>query len=1229
MAGKSLTENELTALSRLQLGLSPTTLVPPAYLQELKLHILSCPDDINFRIETQPGVSSGILTCLEQGCENSTIQLAPLESGDGGATAGVGTLGAYRVHIASHPTHQRERQARVRAAGMGHAPLDSAASRPSGVETARRGHTPVFEEPKSNSASRVKPLGGSRTQNTGKTKAASRSSLPGRTPSFSASGNQNYGLGSQESQVHRGSTGRVFAQPSSTPTGAQTGASHNAHATGGSSLLAKLDLAINNLNGSQRKPSTARREAQSSPSRSVSHKRPRIEPALRSSSPPPSSSPLQQPVRMEITRHNAVASGSGRSSWPYASGSRPGTSSLAGALGAQPAFTPYGLNRVKKEESPPPSHLLWSSAGPRIENNSNGAVKKSDEDKPSSQLLAALDAKPRLPGLGLSAELPPVPRLASDVRMLDIGSDDSEFDDPHAGPMAFRPSAFAVHRSSESAIEQFILNAGNAEQFDGNESIDKALKKLGLNDQHELLPGMNIRLMPHQIIGVAWMLGKERIRDKGGILADEMGLGKTVQMIATLCINRSTDPKCKTTLVIAPLALLEQWVAEIDSKTNCGMKCLIYHGSRKVKTVRELEKYDVVLTTGQTMALEWPDYEAEQKAKEKKRKRNDFIEDDSESDSFCRDQRKTKKTEGPLVRMQWYRIVVDEAQTIRNRRTRVSRAVTSLQAERRWCLTGTPIINTLADAFGYLQFLRIRPWYDWSEFNSHVAILEKRNPTLASSRLQGIFRATLLRRTKTSMLDGKRLIELPPKEVLLERLEFSQEERDIYKFVESRSQAVFNRYLQAGTVLKNYAHVLVMLLRLRQVCSHPCLIAETSPAYVSSDNATSHLSAELARATTIMGANFVSRIQFKLKEAALRRIRLEKEESADATLEDEECPICMDVLSDAVVTGCGHVFCRPCVTEVLNNPLRGIADDPMNDRSEERPCPSCRAPIRSAEIFTREAFAPEEADLNLSDDEDPMDVDDDNMSDFIVPSDDDQDGDFRAGPPRRQSGAKSRARNIIHDSDSEEEEIAKVVHGSRKSMASNGKIKTMSRFLPSTKMKAMMANIKRCALEHPEEKTMVVSQWTSCLALVSDYLNQEGIKHVKYQGDMKIGDREASVRAFMTKDHVPIMLMSLKCGGVGLNLTRANRVISLDLGWSEAVEAQAFDRVHRLGQTRHVNIQRLVIKDTVEDRILALQERKRNLADGSLGEGTAKRIRLSVKELANLFGLDTRGRLLQ
>lgn len=77
-----------------------------------------------------------------------------------------------------------------------------------------------------------------------------------------------------------------------------------------------------------------------------------------------------------------------------------------------------------------------------------------------------------------------------------------------------------------TSIDKFLIAAGNAEQFDGNVSVDKALERLGLQGLYQTLPGMEVALMPHQVIGVAWMLDKEKSSIKGGCLADEMGLGK-------------------------------------------------------------------------------------------------------------------------------------------------------------------------------------------------------------------------------------------------------------------------------------------------------------------------------------------------------------------------------------------------------------------------------------------------------------------------------------------------------------------------------------------------------------------------------------------------------------------------------------------------------------------------------------------------------------------------------
>lgn len=105
------------------------------------------------------------------------------------------------------------------------------------------------------------------------------------------------------------------------------------------------------------------------------------------------------------------------------------------------------------------------------------------------------------------------------------------------------------------------------------------------------------------------------------------------------------------------------------------------------------------------------------------------------------------------------------------------------------------------------------------------------------------------------------------------------------------------------------------------------------------------------------------------------------------------------------------------------------------------------------------------------------------------------------------------------------------------------------------------------------------------------------------------------------------MLMTVKSGGVGLNLVRANRWISLDLAWSFAVEEQAFARIHRIGQDKEVRVDRLTIANSVEQRIGDMQEKKKKIADASLGEGTGEKIgKLSVGELAGLFGLRADGR---
>jgi SNF2 family DNA or RNA helicase len=115
------------------------------------------------------------------------------------------------------------------------------------------------------------------------------------------------------------------------------------------------------------------------------------------------------------------------------------------------------------------------------------------------------------------------------------------------------------------------------------------------------------------------------------------------------------------------------------------------------------------------------------------------------------------------------------------------------------------------------------------------------------------------------------------------------------------------------------------------------------------------------------------------------------------------------------------------------------------------------------------------------------------------------------------------------------------------------------------------------------------------LDLVQHALGSCSIRYVRLDGSMPVHKREQAVSRFSTDDGVRVILISLQAGGVGLNLTAANRVYMLDPWWNPAVEEQAIDRVHRIGQTRPVIVKRCVMEDSVEGRILRLQERKRCL----------------------------------
>lgn len=178
-------------------------------------------------------------------------------------------------------------------------------------------------------------------------------------------------------------------------------------------------------------------------------------------------------------------------------------------------------------------------------------------------------------------------------------------------------------------------------------------------------------------------------------------------------------------------------------------------------------------------------------------------------------------------------------------------------------------------------------------------------------------------------------------------------------------------------------------------------------------------------------------------------------------------------------------------------------------------------------------------------------------------------------------------------------------------------------YIPSAKIEKTMEIIKGVMDAAEGEKIIIFSQWTSLLDLLEIDVDGKGYGYRRYDGSMNAKQRGDAVEDFKSKASVRMMLVSLKAGNAGLNLNVASQVIILDPFWNPYIEEQAIDRAHRLGQTRPVHVHRILVEETVEDRILALQDKKRAVISEALDEKASKGVsRLSPQELAYLFGIN-------
>lgn len=287
--------------------------------------------------------------------------------------------------------------------------------------------------------------------------------------------------------------------------------------------------------------------------------------------------------------------------------------------------------------------------------------------------------------------------------------------------------------------------------------------------------------------------------------------------------------------------------------------------------------------------------------------------------------------------------------------------------------------------------------------------------------------------------------------------------------------------------------------------------------------------------------------------------------------------------------------------------------------------------INSNEEISEDSEDPELDSFVVKDSDDDDDDDDESVdSDEIVGSGDEDD---------TFASVSKLSSKVLKQSESEESETATSETESdiseselddsseTDSEAEYGVKRTKAPLTISAKIHELIAILRR---EAPQHKFIVFSQFTSMLDLVEPFLRHHlpEIKHVRYDGKMPNDAREASLHSLRKDPRTRVLLCSLKCGSLGLNLTAATRVIIVEPFWNPFVEEQAIDRVHRLTQTVDVVVYKLTVRGTVEARILELQEKKRLLAqtavEGSTERGKKKGqgLKLGLQEILELFRHD-------
>lgn len=711
------------------------------------------------------------------------------------------------------------------------------------------------------------------------------------------------------------------------------------------------------------------------------------------------------------------------------------------------------------------------------------------------------------------------------------------------------------------------------------------------------LPSVLLRgkLRDYQRTGMEWLISLYR-QNMNGILADEMGLGKTIQTIALLAWLALEEGIWGPHLIVVPTSVIVNWEVEFK-KWLPGFKILTYFGSMKERKQKRLgwTKPNLfhVCITSYTLAVQ---------------------------DSTI------------LRRKKWAYLILDEAHNIKNFESQRWQTLLRFSSQRRLLLTGTPLQNSVMELWSLMHFLMPQVFSSHSEFKDwfskplvEAAEAEKegsRDRAEIVSNLHNVLRPFLLRRLKADVEKG-----LPPKYEHVITCHLSKRQRQLYEDFMSRSD--IRETLETG----DFFGVMNVLMQLRKVCNHPDLFEGrpiVSPFAMSAIfyPVPSCIIGVLEKKSRHSVNNPLTSGELSSEECAWagswfddEAKRISADDAMHEVLSQAERAQGSDVLYSRQDISAAGLRAKKRIDSFRRSTLRHLIL--LNGMRMRRRAlfgedlrriytlnPSSLAESCRLNRSIHDSFLPSSLSKLSRSIEDVSCLANRFSDSFVCCV-------KKASAPLIEM--RYQGDDMSHRSDTQRLMELNKFSSSYRSLFRSYTVRSQVT-IPDARLiqwdcgkLQFLDRLLRC-LRIRQSRVLIFTQMTKVLDVLESFLSLHSYRYLRLDGTTKTDDRQKVVERFNTDHRIFCMILTTRAGGVGLNLTGADSVVFYDTDYNPAIDNQAQDRAHRIGQTKPVHIYRLVSEQTVEESILRRANDKRNLESIVISSAgfTTEAIRKSV-----------------